>query len=173
MNLKTTASAVPVCYEEKNICVFERHGVYTRREAVARADIRLENYVKTVNIEALTMTEIIKRDIIPSVSEFVSRLCGCACAKKAVGGEIPCRAETETIKRLSSLNDEAYSLVLKLEKDLSLMDRSSVVKSASHVAEIIIPDMEKLRAVADREEEITSSQFWRMPSYSDVLYSVT
>ena len=53
------------------------------------------------------------------------------------------------------------------------MDRSSVVKSASHVAEIIIPDMEKLRAVADREEEITSSQFWRMPSYSDVLYSVT
>ncbi len=173
LNLKTTASAVPVCYEEKNICVFERHGVYTRREAVARADIRLENYVKTVNIEALTMTEIIKRDIIPSVSEFVSRLCGCACAKKAVGGEIPCRAETETIKRLSSLNDEAYSLVLKLEKDLSLMDRSSVVKSASHVAEIIIPDMEKLRAVADREEEITSSQFWRMPSYSDVLYSVT
>lgn len=172
LNLKTTADAVPVCYEDKNIDVFVRQNVYTKQEAIARADIRLENYTKIINIEALTMIEMAKRQIIPAVSEYVSHLCTCVNAKKAVDAEISVEPESGLIKKLSSLNEAAYLAVEKLEKDLKSIDRKDVTAAAKAMAYTVIPDMEEVRRNADKMEELTSSEYWKLPTYYDILYSV-
>ncbi|MDE7329868.1 MAG: glutamine synthetase III [Clostridia bacterium] len=172
LNNKNTADAVPVLYEDKNIEVFVRQGVYTREEAVARADIRLENYTKIINIEALTMLEMAKRDIIPAVSDFVADLCQNVAAKQAVCESIPFKTEKDLITRLSALNDEASALVCKLEEDLKKVDKTQVVPAAKAMAHSVIPDMEALRKAVDEMETLTSSDYWPYPSYFDLLYSV-
>ena len=172
LNLKTTADAVSVCYEDKNIDVFVRQHVYTRQEALARADIHLENYTKIINIEALTMTEMAKRQIIPAVSEYVFKLCACVNAKKSADAEIPLQPESELISKLSALNAQAYSAVEKLENDLKSVDGKDISAAAKAMAHIIIPDMEEVRGAVDKMEELTASGIWRMPTYFDLLYSV-
>ena len=172
LNNKNTADAVPVLYEEKNISVFVRQNVYTKEEAIARADIRLENYVKNINIEALTMLEMAKRDIIPAVSDFIADLCQNVAAKQAVCDKIPFETEKNLIQRLSALNDEATACVNKLENDLKKIDKSDVLSSSQTMAHTIIPDMENLRAAVDEMESLTSADYWPYPTYFDLLYSV-
>ena len=172
LNNKTTADAVPVCYEEDNIGVYVRQNVYTREEAIARADIKLENYAKVINIEALTMVEMARREIIPAVSAFIEKLCKAVNAKKSVKGSLPCSAETKLIDRLSCLNDTADGAVEKLVADLKAVDKSDVKKSSQAMAHVIIPDMENLRKAVDEMETLTSSEFWKLPTYFDLLYSV-
>ncbi len=172
LNNKNTADAVPVCFEEKNIDVFVRQGVYTKEEAVARADIQLENYTKTINIEALTMLEMVKRDIIPAVSDYVADLCANVAAKKAVCEEIPCTGEKEVIMQLSTLNDEVSALVTKLEGLLAGIDMSDVSGASQAMAHKVIPLMEEMRSKVDKMETLTSSDYWPYPTYYDMLYSV-
>ena len=172
LNHKNTADAVPVLYEDKNIEVFVRQGVYTREEAIARADIRLENYTKIINIEALTMLEMAKRDVIPAVSDFIADLCQNVASKQAVCEDIPFNTEKNLIKRLSALNDEASALIEKLESDLKAVDKGQIVSAAKSMAHVIIPDMENLRKAVDEMETLTSSDYWPYPSYFDLLYSV-
>jgi len=172
LNHKNTADAVPVLYEDKNIEVFVRQGVYTREEAIARADIRLENYTKIINIEALTMLEMAKRDVIPAVSDFIADLCQNVASKQAVCEDIPFNTEKNLIKRLSALNDEASALIEKLESDLKAVDKGQIVAAAKSMAHVIIPDMENLRKAVDEMETLTSSDYWPYPSYFDLLYSV-
>ena len=172
LNNKTTADAVPVCFEEKNIDVFVRQGVYTREEAIARADIQLENYTKIINIEALTMLEMVKRDIVPSVSDFVAELCSNVAAKKAVCEEIPCSGEKEVIMQLATLNDEVVSLSNKLEGILKGIKMDEVLESSQAMAHKVIPVMEEIRKKVDKMETMTSSDYWPYPTYFDLLYSV-
>lgn len=172
LNNKNTADAVPVLYEDKNIEVFVKQGVYTREEAKARADIRLENYTKIINIEALTMIEMAKRDVIPSVSDFVADLCQNVAAKRAVCEEIPYNTEKNLIARLSKLNDAASAAVEKLENDLKAIDKEQVVPAAKAMAHTVIPDMDALRKAVDEMETLVSSDYWPYPSYFDILYSV-
>lgn len=172
LNNKNTADAVPVLYEEKNIEVFVRQGVYTRAEAIARADIRLENYTKIINIEALTMIEMVKRDVIPCVSDFIAELCQNAASKQSLGVNIPCRTEMKLIERLAELNDKASDAVEKLEADLKQIDKEDVKSASSAMAHVIIPDMEAVRACVDEMETLTSADYWPYPTYYDLLYSV-
>ncbi len=172
LNKKNTADAVPVLYEEKNINVFVHQGVFTREEAIARADIRLENYTKIINIEALTMLEMAKRDVIPAVSDFIGDLCGNIAAKKAVFEHIACETEKTLIKQLSSLNDAAFAACDKLEQDLARVDKDNIGSASQAMAHVIIPDMENLRKWVDEMETLTSSDYWPYPSYFDLLYSV-
>lgn len=172
LNNKNTADAVPVLYEDKNIEVFVKQGVYTREEAKARADIRLENYTKIINIEALTMIEMAKRDVIPAVSDFVADLCQNVAAKRAVCEEIPYNTEKNLIARLSKLNDAASAAVEKLESDLKAIDKEQVVPAAKAMAHTVIPDMDALRKAVDEMETLVSSDYWPYPSYFDILYSV-
>lgn len=172
LNNKNTADAVPVLYEEKNIEVFVRQGVYTRAEAIARADIRLENYTKIINIEALTMIEMVKRDVIPCVSDFIAELCQNAASKQSLGVNIPCRTEMKLIERLAELNDKASDAVEKLEADLKQIDKEDVKSASNAMAHIIIPDMEAVRACVDEMETLTSADYWPYPTYYDLLYSV-
>ncbi len=172
LNNKNTADAVPVLYEEKNVEVFVKQGVFTRAEAIARADIRLENYVKIINIEALTMIEMAKRDVIPAVSDFIAELCQNLSAKRAVCDDIPINTEKELITRLSQLNDDATAAVHKLEKDLAAVDKDNVKTSSQAMAHVIIPDMDAVRAFVDEMETLTSADYWPYPTYFDILYGV-
>ena len=172
LNNKNTADAVPVLYEDKNIDVYVRQGVYTRAEAVARADIRLENYIKIINIEALTMLEMAKRDIIPAVSDFIAELCQNLASKQAISSKLPCKTETELIEKLSELNDKEFEAITKLERDLKKIDKDDVIPASQAMAHVIIPDMEKVRQYADEMETLTSSEFWPYPTYFDILYGV-
>ncbi|MCD8286161.1 MAG: glutamine synthetase III [Clostridia bacterium] len=172
LNNKNTADAVPVLYEQKNIDVYVRQGVYTQAEAIARADVFLENYTKLINIEALTMIEMAKRDIIPAVSDFIANLCQNVASKKSVCEDIPCESETSVIKSLSALNDAATAAVAQLEKDVAAVDKSDVKASSQAMAHVILPDMEALRASVDEMEKLTSSDFWPYPTYFDLLYDV-
>ncbi len=171
LNHKNTADAVPVFYEKKNVDVFVKQGVYTSAEAVARADIRLENYTKIINIEALTMLEMAKRDIIPAVSDFVADLCQNLAAKQTVAS-LPCETENKLIKRLAELNDEASAAVEKLEGDLKKIDKNDFRKSSQAMAHVIIPDMESVRKSVDEMETLVSSDYWPYPTYFDLLYNV-
>lgn len=172
LNNKNTADAVPVCYEEKNIDVYVNQGVYTKAEAIARADISLENYIKIINIEALTMIEMAKRDVIPAVSDFVADLCQNVAAKMAVCDKIPFATEKGLIERLATLNDEASAALAKLESDLAAIDKEDVLPASQSMAHVIIPDMDELRKFVDEMETLTSSDYWPYPSYFDLLYSV-
>ena len=149
-----------------------RQGVYTREEAIARADIQLENYTKTINIEALTMLEMVKRDIVPSVSDFVAELCSNVAAKKAVCEEIPCSGEKEVIMQLATLNDEVVALSNKLEGILKGIKMDEVLESSQAMAHKVIPVMEEIRKKVDKMETMTSSDYWPYPTYFDLLYSV-
>ncbi len=170
LNNKNTADAVEVLFEENSISVFERHKVYTREEAVARANIKLENYTKTINIEALTMIEMARREIIPSVSEFICSLCAGVNAKKSAGASSA--VEGKLIEKLNALNESAFNAVEKLETDLQAIEFKDVRSAAQAMAHTIIPDMETLRKAVDEMERYTASQFWTMPTYFDLLYSV-
>lgn len=172
LNNKNTADASPIMYEDKNVEVFVKQGVYTREEAIARADIRLENYIKIINIEALTMIEMAKRDIMPAVSDFVAELCQNIASKKAISSSIPCEAELQVVNKLAALNDKAYKLIAKLEKDLAGIDKADVLPSSQAMAHVIIPDMEEVRAAVDEMETLVAADYWPYPSYFDILYSV-
>ncbi len=172
LNNKNTADAIPVLYEEKNIEVFVKQGVFTRAEAKARADIRLENYIKTINIEALTMLEMAKRDYIPAVSCFIAELCQNAASKQALSDKIPCTTERDLIIRLSELNDKASAAVKKLEADLKSIDKSDILSASQAMAHVIIPGMDELRRYVDEMETLTSADYWPYPTYFDLLYSV-
>jgi len=172
LNFKNTADAVPVCFEEKNIEVFVRQGVYTREEAIARANIQLENYSKIINIEALTMLEMVRRDIIPAVSDYVANLCANVAAKQSVCEELPSTSEKETITTLATLNNEAGALAGKLEKQLAEINLSNVSESSQEMAHKVVPLMAEIRRRVDKMETLTSSDYWPYPTYFDLLYSV-
>lgn len=117
------------------------------------------------------MIEMARREIIPAVSEFVGKLSSGVCAKKSLGN-IPCNAETKLIKTLSVLNDRADEAAEKLARDLKAIDKSDVRAESVAMAHVIIPDMEALRTIVDEMETLTASEYWKYPSYFDLLYSV-
>ncbi len=172
LNNKTTADAVPVCFEDKNIQVFVKQGVYTKAEAIARADIQLENYTKIINIEALTLLEMVKQDIIPAVSDYVADLCANVAAKQAVNDSIPCNTERDLIMKLSEGNDKLSSLIVKLEDTLADIHMDEVVPASQAMAHEVLPVMDEMREVIDGMEKICSSEYWPYPTYFDLLYSV-
>ncbi len=172
LNNKNTADAVPVLFEDKNIEVFVRQGVYTRQEAAARANIRLENYTKIINIEALTMVEMAKRDVIPAVSCFIAELCQNVASKQAAFEGIPCETEKKLVKKLAELNDKTSAAISRLEKHLKEIDQEKVIEASKAMAHIVIPDMEEIRKYVDEMETLTSSDYWPYPSYYDILYGV-
>lgn len=172
LNNKNTADAVPVFFEKKNIDVFVRNGVYTEQEAVARGEVALENYSKIINIEALTMLDMAKQDIIPALSDYVAKLSANLTTKKSAVSGAPSLAETTLITELATLNDKLFTAVRKLEGDLANIDKDDERAASKAMAHTIIPDMEDVRTVADEAEKLAASNYWPYPSYSDMLYRV-
>ena len=171
LNNKTTADAVPEYFKRENIDVFVKQGVYTEKEVIARADIALENYIKAINIEALTMLEMARQDIYPAVNGYIAELCSVIASKQTISSKISCGADITLAKKLSTMNEAMANAMKKLETDLSEMP-AAIGPASQKMAHVVVPDMEAVRALADSMEKLTSSDYWPYPSYTDMLYSI-
>ena len=168
-NLASTADALPMFTTKKNVDLFVRHGIYTPEELSARAEIHIENYTKVISIEASTMVDMIRHEILPAVSAFSSALCERAERKTIMGAS--CRYETHTAVQISELTDELLEICEKLEDDLaSIPSEPTTAMAYSH--DVLLADMDAARAIADKLEELTAREYWPFPVYADLLFSV-
>ncbi len=172
-NLATTPDALPALIDKKSIDLFTKHKVLSEVELRARYEISLENYCKIINIEALTMIEMVKKDILPAVSSFTRELSDIALSKKSVMSDIDCSYEEETIARLSTLSGELFKHLKHLEDVMKQSEEISDMSEHSFFCkDNIIPGMNALRAVIDELETITAADFWPYPTYGDLLFGV-
>ena len=171
LNNKTTADAVPEFFKRENIDVFVKQGVYSEKEVVARANISLSNYTKTINIEALTLAEMMKQDVYPAVNGYIAELCSVVAAKQAVSKKVVCGADIALAEQLSQMNEALFEAVKKLEVDLAEMP-NEISAASQKMAHVIVPDMETVRRLSDGIEKLCSSDYWPFPTYTDILYSV-
>ena len=172
-NLKSTPEAVPHLLDEKNVSLYTKHGIYTKKEMESRCEIQLENYCKSVNIEALTMLEMVKADILPAVLAYSKELADTINAKKAAG-PVSCNAETTLLTKISGLADILYTkndnldTVLLGVKDVE----GDMTATAAYYKNSVIAAMNELRAVADELETLVSEKCWPYPSYGRLLFRV-
>ena len=172
LNLRSTVDALPEMIKPANVDVFVKHKVYTEAEIDSRYEIQLENYSKTINIEALTAIDMVRKDYIPAVSAYTSELSDTVLAKKAVCDSIPCDSEVEVIKRLSELGSDMSKIVSKLETADKKASALSGKEQADAFHGEVIPAMEELRAAVDEAEKITSEEYWPVPCYGDLIFRV-
>ena len=173
-NLPTTVDALPHYTDEKNVKLFTKHKIYTEVEMQSRQDIILETYAKTINIEALTASDMVKRDILPAVSSYVAELASSVATKKAISDDIPCEAELDIIKRLSGLQDCAYKKLAALDNAIIGVKEvgEDPIEVATYYKDSVITAMTELRAVVDEMETLVSSDYWPYPSYGDLMFRV-
>ena len=173
MNLPSTPDAVPAYLAEKNVSLFTRHQVFTREELSARHDMKLDLYNKVIHIEAATMISMLRKDILPAVSQFSGTLAEYGARKSSFCPGADTSYETSAVMKLSSLLADAAKATQALEEDLSASDQLSEVTELSYFCrDRILPDMEALRAFADEMETMTAKEAWPYPSYGDLLFSV-
>ncbi len=173
LNLKTTADAMPYFISDKSVGVFTRHNVFTEVEIHSRYEIILEGYCKAINIEALTMLDMIKKDILPSVTSYVKDLAKTALAKKSLGGDLSCEFEQSIIAKLSSLSACLYKKADELERVLlGVKDYDGIQAQADYFKSVVFPAMQEARAVADELEVLTAEKYWAFPTYGVLLFKV-
>ena len=173
LNLRTSVDAFKLFNSEKNVKLFSTHGVMSRVELESRQEILFENYSKIINIEALTMIDMASRDIIPAVNSYLGEVANTAAAKMSVLPTVNCAVERDILTRLSDLNATAYRCVAELkDADKAATAISDVEKRAEACRDSVIPAMNALRAAVDEMETITSSEYWPMPSYSDLMFKI-
>ena len=172
-NLRTTPDCVPCLLEQKNMEMLTGLGVYTKAELESRYEITMENYCKTVSIEALTMVDMAHRDILPAVESYTARVASSAAAKKAADPELLCVYEKDLVRRLSGLTDRIAGQTEALERLMAeLQTESDVTATACRIRDEVLPAMSALRAAADEAETLTASECWPYPTYGDLLFSV-
>ena len=173
LNLRSAPQAIPCLIAEKNIELFRKHKVFTERELRARYEIQLETYVKVLNIEALTMIDMVYKDILPAVSKYSSKLGDAILKKKQALATLPCVYETETLMTLSNLTDSIYNGVKALEfavkEAKSNKDNFALAKAFETE---VLPRMKAIRTAVDHAECLTDSDTWPYPTYADLLFGV-
>lgn len=174
LNLKTTVDALPYYIKKKNIELFARHKIYSNVEIHSRYEIILDTYAKTLNIEAHTMLEMARKDIIPAVSAYTTELSNSILSKKAVSEIMPCTAEIDLLTKISELNDMAYERLLNLENKLEMVSEQGddILDISRYYCDIVIPAMSELRESVDELEGLVSTEYWPFPTYGDIIYSV-
>ena len=173
LNLRTTPDAMPAMLSEKNVKMLTSHKIFSPAELHSRYEILLENYSKTVNIEALTMVDMAKKEILPAVEKYTKSLADTLAAKKAAVAGLPCKYETATVTKLSELSDSIADATDDLEAEIEKFQAiEDVTEAANDTRDVILGKMDSLRAVCDEAETITAKEFWPFPTYSDLLLSV-
>ena len=173
LNLRTTADALPRLLERKNAEMLLRHGIFSETELRSRYEIQLENYVRTVRIEALTMADMARKEIIPAMAAFAAALAEGAARKLSVSSDLSCRYETKLTRKLSCLTDTADDAAEALEKAVAALDALGDVTAESvFVRDEVLPKMASLRAVCDEAETVTAAKYWPFPTYGDLLFGV-
>ena len=175
-NLRSTPEALSHTMDEENVKLFEKFGVYSKVELESRYEIHNENYSKIINIEAETMLEMAKKDILPCASKYSSKLAQTIGLKKAACDECDCTYEAQMLKKVSALTSSIFAKASQLESAVNeakeLADKGDSGKTAFFYREKVFAAMGELRAVADELEVITPKELWPFPSYGDLLYSV-
>ena len=173
LNLKSTPDALPYFLHKKNVDLFTSHKVFTKEEMESRYEILMENYCKVINIEALTMIEMVKKEILPAVSAFSKELSDALLAKKNIAEDISCQYEDSLIHKLSALLSCAYDKVSLLEKDtVDAKDMTDITEMGHYYREKVFADMAELRIVIDELETITAKTYWPYPSYGHLLFGI-
>ena len=173
LNLRTTPEALPHYLNPKNIELFTAHRVYTEAEIYSRYEIMLENYIKTLGIEAKTMVDMVRKQILPAVVTYTKELSEAGLAKKSFSAAIPTFFEEDTVQKLSALASEIYTQVNALEIALLENDRiMNVTDRAMDVKDNVITVMDALRDACDKAEELTAQKYWPYPTYAALLFGV-
>ncbi|MGN1113649.1 MAG: glutamine synthetase III [Oscillospiraceae bacterium] len=171
LNYKSTPEAVPHLMDKKNVDLFVKHKVFTEAELAARVEIDLDEYCKTLNIEALTMIDMAKKDILPAVASYIKDLGQTAELAKSCGAEA--EFETDLVKRLSTLSTQTYKKLGELEDTVvKAGDIEDVQELANYYHDVVFTAMGELRAVADEIESLVGEKYWPYPTYGEMLFYV-
>lgn len=171
LNLKSTPEAVPAFLAQKNVDVFSKYGVYTEAELQSRVEILLDEYCKTLNIEALTMIDMAKKEILPAAAKYIKDIAKTAELAKSCGAETV--FEEETVKEISALVTEMYKALGTLEADVQKVHSiEDTQEMANYFHDTIFADMGALRVPADKIETLVGKEYWPYPTYSDLLFYV-
>ncbi len=172
-NLPTTPDCLPCLVADKNVELFENHKVFNRTELQSRFEIYLETYCKTINIEAMTMIDMVNKDILPAITAYIRELCETAVAKKTAFASVDCTYEEKTVEKLSKLNADIYERVGKLAEDAeSVKNAEDAAAKAEIFKSVVIPDMKSLREAVDEAETVTAEKYWPYPSYEKLLFDI-
>ncbi len=172
LNLRSTVDAVPLLKTEKNIAMFEKHKVLNRTEINSRVEIVLENYSKILHIEALTLIEMMNREVVPAITSYTDKLCKTVLNKNSLGG-INSTVERELIARLSAANSEIFNLTNELKMSVSTAEKTPVVYDKAKIYhDIILRIMGDIRKYSDSAESVLPSKDWPYPSYGELLFSI-
>ncbi len=172
LNLKSTVDALPLLKADKNVELFQKHKVLNRTEINSRVDIILENYSKTLHIEALTVIDMMNREIIPAITAYTDVLCSAVLNKNAVGG-VSSVVERELLTRLSAANKEIYALTGQLKMEVASAEKTTdIFEKAVYYHDKILKLMTDIRKYADSAESVMPSDYWPYPSYGDLLFSI-
>ena len=171
-NLKTTVDALPKFVSPENIALFEKHKILSECEIRSRYEIIIDTYSKVLNIEALTLLDMAKRDILPAALKYSTYLADSIKTKAAIGG-IDYETEKELASTVSSLAGCLYKNIEKLDKVLlGAKDIEGTLEIATYYAHEVFEAMQNVRAVADELETMVAAEYWPIPTYSDLLFSV-
>ena len=173
LNLRTTPEALPLFAAEKNVRLFARHCIFTETEIRSRMEILLDNYIKTIQIESLTMVELVKKEILPAIIAYTRELSAAALDKRSLSAEIDISVELDTVRRLSSLAACIKTDAEKLESALvEVRTHPTAVEQASFCRATVFVAMQELRTVVDEAETLVSAKHWPFPTYGELLYGI-
>ena len=173
LNLRTTPDAIPEILKKKNVDMLTSHKVFSEAELHSRYEIMLENYCKTVCIEAQTMSDMARKQILPAVEHYAADVADAAASKKTLDAEISCCYEKKLVKKLAALIDSIDSRTDALDGVIAkLKTLSDVTEEANYIRDEMISRMTELRAAADEAEVMTAESYWPFPTYGDLLFGV-
>jgi glutamine synthetase len=173
LNLPTTPDALPYFIREENVELFAKHHIFTKAELHSRYEILVENYCKVVHIEANTMLEMAKQDILPGAMKYIKFISETINALKSAMPMANRELEEELWTKMSELSSACYTVVKKLEENiLAIKNKTCPLDRACYLRDVIIADMDELRRLADSMEEIMPKEYYPYPNYSDILFSV-
>ncbi len=172
LNLVSTVDALPLLASDKNVEMFQRHGVLSRTEIVSRVDIALENYTKILHIEALTLIDMMNREVIPAITSYTDMLCTAVLNKNSLGG-INSTVERELLARLSAANKEIYTLTGELKMAVASAEKTAdMLEKATLYRNTILKLMSDIRYYSDSAESVMPSDYWPYPSYGELLFNI-
>ena len=173
LNLRTTPDALATVLEKKNVEMLTSLKIFSEAEIRSRYEICLENYCKTVNIEGLTMVDMVRKEILPAVEAYLGDLSGTVAAKTAAVPGLACKYEKDLISKLSKLADEISDAASSLDTTLIRLKAIPDVTDAAYVIrDVVLQKMAELRVVCDEAESITADKYWPFPTYGDLLFGV-
>ncbi len=172
-NEKYTPVAMKALLADKNIALMEQFGVLTKTEMHSRYEVEIEHYSKVINIEALTMLEIVRKQIVPAVAGYTSEIAATAAGKQAVSDKLSVRAETKLLEKLSAGSDALSDAIDELQEALDKATAEGDEPAKSYLYhDAVLPAMAKVRTVSDSLERICAEDYWPLPSYSRMLFYV-